>query len=120
MMILARIPVRIASIQMAGGACPYQIEATTDDGQFFYLRYRHGRLRAGISPKEEDFIYSSEGYNVIDKQVDPDGVGGSACHDELMPYLDGIVIFPEGFRLETAYHQEEPYDDLPHNSTGSA
>jgi hypothetical protein len=105
MMISVKTPIRIASIQMAGGACPYQIEATTDDGQYFYLCYRRGRLLAGVAPKEEDFHCTADDYNVINVQVDPEGWDGVAEHEKLAPYLDGIVIFPEGFR-----HQ---YSDQP-------
>ena len=126
MMIPARIPVRIASIQLAGGACPYQIEATTDDGQYFYLRYRWGRLRAGVAQKEEGFLHGKDNYNVIDKVVDPTGWEGWAHHEELAPYLDGFVIFPDDFRLDSyteaemaTWLNDEKNDNVQNNSTGS-
>ena len=96
-----KFPVKIVSIEMEGGACPYQVEATTEDNQYFYLRYRHGRLRAGVSPREQDFKCGTDDYNVIDKIVDETGWAGWAHHDELAPLLEGLVMFPEGFRLES-------------------
>lgn len=56
----------IKSIEYAGGACPYQIEATTEDGKYFYLRYRGGRLRACVLETRESFFQSGFNYNVID------------------------------------------------------
>lgn len=90
--------ITIKTVDLAGGACPYQIEATTDSGEYFYLRYRGGRLRAGVSKAPEFFKYVGESYNVIDVRIG-DEYDGFINHDEAMKYLKDKVIFPEGFRM---------------------
>lgn len=110
------LPVKIKKILCAGGACPYQIEAETEDGQYFYLRYRGGRLRAGVAPTSEQFTHSKESYNVIDIEHGHT-LAGWAHDDELRPLLEGKVIFPEGFKMEYEhvdnYTHEDPRDGLP-------
>ena len=92
----------IKSIEYAGGACPYQIEATTEDGKYFYLRYRSGRLRAGISETEESFRQSDINYryNVIDIPFG-DEMAGYAYHDDIYPLLEPVIRFPDGFKIES-------------------
>jgi hypothetical protein len=90
-------PIKIISIQSAGGACPYQIEATTDNGQFFYLRYRGGRLRAGVALTESSFNYNNAGYNIIDKVIG-EPLDGYPAHETISRELQGLVEFPEGFK----------------------
>ena len=46
----------LKTIHIAGGACPYQLEATTDDGKWFYLRYRNGMLRYAIAPSSASWM----------------------------------------------------------------
>ncbi len=36
--------ITVASVSEMGGACPFQVEGLTDDGQRVYARYRGGRL----------------------------------------------------------------------------
>lgn len=92
----------IKSIEYAGGACPYQIEATTEDGKYFYLRYRSGRLRAGISETYDSFRQSDINYryNVIDIPFG-DEMAGYANHDDIYPLLKSAIKFPDGFRIES-------------------
>jgi hypothetical protein len=57
--------ITIKKILWAGGACPYQIEAITDDDKYFYLRYRNGNLRFGVWDNVEkcdhtNYIYSKK------------------------------------------------------------
>ena len=83
----------IKSVEWSGGACPYQIEATTDDGKHFYLRYRGGRLRASC---HDDNGMICAKYNVINVQIGGQ-FDGSINHDEAMALLKDKVKFPEGF-----------------------
>lgn len=89
--------ITIASVEMSGGACPYQIEATTADGKFFYLRYRHGYLRYGVW--ESSAHYNHRDY-IFTKKL-RDRVDGAAHHQEFGDILKGKVIFPEGFKFES-------------------
>ena len=41
--------IKIQTILSHGGACPFQIDALTDDDRRIYGRYRHGVLRVYIS-----------------------------------------------------------------------
>lgn len=41
--------IKIQTIIGHGGACPFQIDALTDDNRRIYGRYRHGYLRVYIS-----------------------------------------------------------------------
>ena len=86
--------VRLKSVELASGACPYQIEATTEDGKFFYLRYRHGRLSYGVWESEADF-YNRDGRNYMFSKKIGDDYDGGACHDFLYPFIQGKVIFPD-------------------------
>ena len=99
-MIPAHTPIKIVTVEIAGGACPYQIEATTDKGEYFYMRYCRGRLRAGISPTEKDFKYDKNSYNVFNKQIG-DPWDGWVHHEDFSPLMEGIVLFPEGFKFES-------------------
>lgn len=92
-----KFPIKLTEVRTNGGACPYQIEATAEEGHFFYLRYRGGRLRAGVAETENDFWRGGDkwNYNVIDiKHGDP--LDGWAHHDEIAPLLEGKVILPPG------------------------
>lgn len=40
--------IKITKILNHGGACPFQIDALTDDDRLIYGRYRHGYLRVHI------------------------------------------------------------------------
>ncbi len=110
------LPIKISKIDSSGGACPYQIEAQTEDGQYFYLRYRGGRFRAGVAPTNKDFWtgdYSKGSpYNIIDVKCGDD-LDGSVYHEEFIHLLEGKVIFPEGFRMDSSFHYTDniPEDD---------
>ncbi len=89
-------PVKIKSIQYSGGTAPYQMDATTEDGRYFYLRYRHERLMAGVSDTEATFDWSQCYF--INVKFDH---GDSRTDDEAFKKeLEGKVILPEGFKFE--------------------
>ena len=108
------LPVKVTKIETSGGACPYQIEGSTDDGQYFYLRYRGGHLRAGVAPTHEDFWKRdwsvSSPYNIIDIAYGHH-LDGSCNDKEHRPLLEGKVIFPEGFSMDTEHYQEPEYEN---------
>lgn len=83
----------IKKILFAGGACPYQIEAETDDGKFFYLRYRGGVLRFGVWENESKFDINNY---MFSKRVggEYDGWPDAETFDH---ELKDLVQFPEGF-----------------------
>jgi hypothetical protein len=96
----------IKSIECSGGACPYQIEATTDDGRHFYLRYRWGHLRASC---HKDPTMECQDYNVISEQIG-DPMDGVIDHDKVVELLKDKVKFPDGFIMNysgSSNHQEE-------------
>lgn len=108
-------PIRITKIEISGGACPYQIEGTTEDGEYFYLRYRGGRLRAGVAKNHAEFWnrnWSSDNspYNVIDIEYGHP-LDGSCREEEHRKLLEGKVIFPEWFKMGTEHYQEPEYDN---------
>jgi len=92
-----KFPIKLKDIHTNGGACPYQIEATTEEGHYFYLRYRGGRLRAGVAESRNDFWTGDNkwSYNVIDI-VHGNSLDGWAHHDEIAPLLEGKVVLPLG------------------------
>ena len=108
------LPIRVTKIETSGGACPYQIEGTTENGDYFYLRYRGGRLRAGVWPTHNDFWnrdWSKESaYNIIDLQYGHH-LDGAVNDEEFRPLLEGKIIFPEGFKMDTEHYQEPEYDN---------
>lgn len=85
--------VTIKQVLYAGGACPYQIEAITDDGKFFYLRYRSGTLRFGVWENEESFDIT----NYMFVKTIGDRYEGWGDHDLISKELEGLVTFPDGF-----------------------
>ena len=106
------LPVKIKSIKWSGGACPYQIEGVTEDNLYFYLRYRIGRLRAGVAKTETEF-WNQEWtmvYNIFDIQHG-NSLDGLVTHEEFMPLLEGKVIFPSDFKLDSNFCVEPQQDD---------
>lgn len=110
------LPITIIKIESAGGHCPYQIEGITDDGKYFYLRYRGGRFRAGVAKDHAEFwnrTWTPENspYNIIDIEYGHP-LDGSCNETEHRNLLDGKVIFPDGFEMGDKHHYEEPeYDE---------
>jgi hypothetical protein len=92
--------ITVKTVDWCGGACPYQIEGMTDDSQYFYLRYRMGRLRAGVAETSNRFWNNPKPYNIIDIDTG-DEYDGIASHDKLSPLLEGKIQFPDGFKIES-------------------
>jgi hypothetical protein len=94
--------IRVEKIYSAGGACPYQLEGLTDSGEWFYLRYRGGRLRCGVWKSEHYFMTNDCNYNLFDKVIG-DRLDGFPDHETFMKHLKDIIIFPEGFEFRQEY-----------------
>lgn len=93
--------IKIKSVEYAGGACPYQLEATTDDGKWFYLRYRGGWLRYVVAESHTSWRNNKKDkWYDYSKQIGDD-LDGWADHDKMSLELEGRVEFPEGFRIES-------------------
>lgn len=85
--------ITISKILWSGGACPYQIEAITDGGKYFYLRYRGGRLCFGVWESSEECDHANYQFRkTIGGELD-----GWADHSIITKELDGLVTFPDGF-----------------------
>ena len=91
----------LKTIHNAGGACPYQLEATTDDGKWFYLRYRGGMLRYAIAPSSTAWM-KRKGDSVYDfsKKIGDD-LDGFAHHQVIYPHLKDLVKFPDDFKISS-------------------
>lgn len=96
----------IKTIKSAGGACPYQVEAETSDGKWFYLRYRGGWLRYVVAETHTTWMKSKkDSWYDYSKQIGEE-LDGWADHEKFMKELDGRVQFPEGFKFES-YEEKE-------------
>lgn len=96
--------IKIKSILMSGGACPYQIEAITDDDKYLYLRYRGGFLRCSIANSSYDFWkvenWEQGGpYNIINNKINDD-LDGCPDNDLFHKILDNKIVFPNDFKFE--------------------
>lgn len=108
--------ITIKKIHYAGGACPYQIEAETDDGKYFYLRYRGGTLRFGVWENEDKFDISN--YKFV--KVIGDKYDGWPDNELISKELEGLVTFPDGFSHSfdaKGEEEDDPRDLTPSNDT---
>ena len=108
--------ITIKKIQYAGGACPYQIEAETDDGKFFYLRYRGGTLRFGVWESAAEFDITN--YQFV--KVIGDEYAGYPDHELISKELEGLVVFPDGFAHSfdaKGEEKDDPQDLTPNKDT---
>lgn len=101
--------ITIKSIECSGGACPYQIEATTTSGAYFYLRYRWSRLRAGVAESAETFQHTENDYNIINESIG-DPMDGMADHETISKALEGKVVFPADFYFSYDNKRPDPFD----------
>lgn len=91
----------IKKIIYAGGACPYQLEAETEDGKWFYLRYRSGMLRYVLAESEYSWAKEKkDNWYDFSKQIG-DPLDGYANHEFLFPHIKDHVKFPDGFKLDS-------------------
>ena len=93
--------IKISKIIYAGGACPYQLEANTEDGKWLYIRYRNGMLRYVVAQSETQWIKSKKDSWYDYSQKIGDDYDGIAEHDKIYPYLKEHIMFPEGFKIES-------------------
>jgi hypothetical protein len=92
--------IKIKSIEEAGGACPYQISATTENGEYFYLRYRMGNLKYGVWKSIDDFYNSCPRNYLFSSHIGDDF--DEVADDELFKkHLSERVIFSENFKFES-------------------
>ena len=97
--------ITIKTIDYAGGACPYQLEGTTEDGKWIYIRYRGGWLRYVVRETAAHWARPNEPWYDFSKKIGED-LDGWADHDFIYPHLKDLIQFPEGFRIES-YPEEE-------------
>jgi hypothetical protein len=90
----------IKTIKMAGGACPYQLEAITEDGKWLYLRYRGGMLRYVLADSETEWFSGKHYTYDFNKKIGND-LDGWADHDTIYPHIKDHIQLPEGFKLKS-------------------
>lgn len=66
----------IARIDSMGGACPFQIEAYTDDDREVYVRYRWGHLRIRVAAKPGGSAFDEDVEVVFSQTLDAEGWDG--------------------------------------------
>lgn len=99
----------IKHIQYCGGACPYQLEAITEDGKYLYIRYRGGMLRYGVWDDKSKFdLKYKEAFQIGDKY------DGYPNHEKFMEKLAPHITFPEGFMFEFNSFNGMSQDELNH------
>lgn len=93
--------ITIKTINLSGGACPYQLEAETEDGKWFYLRYRNGMLRYVLAESADNWPKEKkDNWYDFSKQIG-DSMDGWADHDKIYPHLKDHITFPEGFKIQS-------------------
>lgn len=97
--------ITIKTVEEHGGACPYQLEGTTDDGKWIYLRYRDGWLRYVVRETAAHWARPNEPWYDYSKKVGED-LDGWVDHETIYPHLKDLIRFPDGFILES-YPPEE-------------
>lgn len=91
----------LKTIHLAGGACPYQLEATTSDGKWLYLRYRGGWLRYVVAENSTSWMKSrADSWYDFSKKIGDD-FDGFADHDMIYPHLKDLIKFPEDFKIDS-------------------
>lgn len=98
----------LKTILSAGGACPYQLKATTEDGRCFYLMYKNGILTYAIASSFITWAHNprSDIYE-FSKRIG-DESDGYADHSTIHPHLKDIVKFPAGFQISSK--ESEKFD----------
>ena len=93
--------IKIKTILLAGGACPYQLEALTDDGKWLYIRYRNGMLRYVVAENSTQWIKSKkDAWYSFSKKIGED-FDGFADHATIYPHLKDHIKFPEDFKISS-------------------
>lgn len=93
--------IKIKTILLAGGACPYQLEAITDDGKWLYIRYRNGMLRYVLAETSTEWLKNKKDTWYDFNQKIGDDMDGFADHEKIYPYLKDHIQFPEEFKISS-------------------
>jgi hypothetical protein len=95
--VTARRRIARSALTDSPGACPSQWEGQTLDGEFFYFRYRHGRLSFGFGPTDDDAVLAAITMNqtapmrLLDEESD-----GYLDTDALLTYVSPFVEVTDG------------------------
>lgn len=92
--------IKIKKLLSYGGACPYQLEAITEDDKWLYIRYRHGVLSYVVANSEKEWMDNDCIEYDFSEQIG-EGFDGYADHDLIYRALKDKIQFPENFRLES-------------------
>jgi len=92
--------ITIKKLLSYGGACPYQLEAITEDDKWLYIRYRYGVLSYVVANSEKEWMDNDCIEYDFSEQIG-DKMDGFAKHDLIYPYLKDKIVFPENFLLES-------------------
>lgn len=94
--------IKLVKCEVTCNACPFQIEGEDDQGNYVYIRYRDGWLRAGRGKTENEFWNAEPfSYNIIDIQVGPRYDGQMSA--ELWEEMNKIFEFPDEISLSIMY-----------------
>ena len=89
-------PIKLKKVNCTCRACPLQIEGETEDGKFFYLRYRWGSLKFGVWENENDFLDVKADRSYLFSENVGGQYSGTMGEEELRRRLQDYVIFPDG------------------------
>ena len=93
--------IKISKIIYSGGACPYQLEANTDDGKWLYIRYRNGMLRYVLAETSTEWLKNKKDTWYDFNHKIGDDFDGYADHDKIYPHLKDHIQFPEEFKISS-------------------
>lgn len=87
--------IKITKILNHGGACPFQIDALTDDDRMIYGRYRFGKLSVQIGEVGDHSEYAAvHGDEILRKKVGGE-YGGSMTLEEFQTETKETLDFSE-------------------------
>jgi len=94
----------VKEILHAGGACPFQVEGKTEQGEEIYARYRWGRLRVEITHEngERDIVFTKQ---IGDDQNDDEEI---AKMREAGMSEERLAQMAETFKNIRAYSEGQP------------
>lgn len=89
--------IHFAELTMTCISCPSQWDAWDADGNYYYIRYRFGRLRVDRAPTLDDWWKRTEPFNQweIFRETVGSQFHGSMTTEEMLSFLTGVE--PEGW-----------------------
>ena len=81
--------IRVTELRQTCNMCPSQWEGRTDDGQYIYVRYRHGYLSVSVGPTVDAAVCGSVVF-----EYDTEDGNGYMTESELRDLTKGVVEFP--------------------------